>query len=88
MDVRCGNRGSLPGRIGTTNAVKVQAREERKEKGRRDSANVDDSCTTDDQRKKPTYQLSQFHYQTMSCATNGCMSRDNNALVLVDQVGL
>ncbi len=33
MDVRCGNRGSLPGRIGTTNAVKVQAREERKEKG-------------------------------------------------------
>ena len=31
------------------NCVKVQAREERK--GRRDCANVDDSCTTDDQRK-------------------------------------
>ncbi len=49
---------------------------------------MDDSCTTDDQRKKnlPTDYFTLF--QTTSCATYICTVCDNNALVLVDQVGL
>ena len=31
----------------------------KKKEGRRDSADGDDSCTTDDQRKEPTYLLLQ-----------------------------
>ena len=83
MDVRSSNRVLLPGRIGNTNAVKVQAREERKGRTVQD---LDDSCTTDDQ--EPTDQLYQSTSHNVLRNLQQSASRDNNALVLVDQVGL
>ncbi len=68
------------------NFCEGEAQEERREEGR---ANVDDSCTTDDQRKEPTYlQLRMSTSSNVLRDLHLCTSCENNALVLVDQVGL
>ena len=69
----------------TTVKAKLK-KKERREVGR---CNVDDSCTTDDQRKIPNHQLLQFRMSSYVLRNLHLgTSCENNALVLVDQVGL
>ena len=72
---------------GSKEQLREGASKRRKKGG--DGANVDDSCTTDDQRKEPTYRLLQFHYINNDLRNQHLRTTcDNSALVLIDQVGL
>ncbi len=85
MDVRRAVVPLPPGRLEGTTASRCK--QEKEEKGRRDCADVDDSCTTDDHVR--TYLPTTSDYvNNVLRNLHFCTSGDDNALVLVDQVGL
>ena len=86
---RCSSRVSLPGRIGNSIAVKVKAREERKgEEGlcRLGRLVHDGRPNVRTRTNLPTRSISLSRYVLRNLHLR--TTCDNNALVLVDQVGL